>query len=222
MAQVAPTTARETSDHWTERSGRFNAAASHIRHGDAWRDMFRAALGEAPLEIADLGTGTGACALTLAEIGHRVTAVDGSEGMLSIARAGAEERGLPVNFVHATMDDAALPSEAFDVVTLRNVIWTLEVPEAAIRLAARLLRPRGTLLVSDGLWRTQKEEPDAPEFYARLPFRNGLTEADARALLLAGGFTNLRSWGEAIPFNPYETMGEPDFFILTAEKPVSR
>jgi ubiquinone/menaquinone biosynthesis C-methylase UbiE len=219
MEKIAPTTALRMAEHWTERAERFNGAASHIRHADQWRDLFRAALGEIPCDVLDLGTGTGACALALADLGHRVTAVDGSAGMLAFAREEARHRGHAITFVEATMDDAILSEGAYDIVTIRNVLWTLEVPSAAIALAWRALRPGGVLLVSDGQWRTAGSPSDLPELYADLPFANGLTEQDALTLLYDGGFIDPHSWQAMFPSNPYEAMGDPAFFVLTASKP---
>jgi len=217
MDKVAPTTARETSEHWTERSSRFNGGASHLRHEAMWIDAFRAALGDAPLRVLDLGTGTGACALLLAGLGHEVTAVDGSQGMLATARNMAQERGLAIDFIHATMDEADLPAASFDVVTLRNVLWTLETPVAALRLARRALKPNGRVLISDGKWRVDGVPYETPAFYGKLPFANGMTEQEGRAMLAEAGFGGVRSYADRFAVNPYETMGDPAFFLLTAQ-----
>jgi SAM-dependent methyltransferase len=58
--------------------------------------------------ILDIGCGTGRHALELSKRGYRVTGVDLSEGMLSQARAKAEELGLDVTFIQA---DATKPIE---------------------------------------------------------------------------------------------------------------
>ncbi|MBM6595600.1 class I SAM-dependent methyltransferase [Microvirga pudoricolor] len=220
MPLVAPKTAQAMADHWSARAHRFDGAASHIRHRAEWKRVLAAALGERSLDVVDLGAGTGACALIAAELGHRVTAIDGSEGMLAHARASAAERGLSVRFVKATMDEAGLAEASADAVTLRNVLWTLENPCAALALAWRILRPGGTLLVSDGMWRKPGQEREAVEIFGvELPFYNGLTEADARALLRDAGFLDPKPWHGLFSVNPYDAYGEIPFFLLTATKP---
>jgi len=56
----------------------------------------------------DIGCGTGRHAIELARRGFKVTGVDFSEGMLSIARAKAAREGVEVEFVHADATDFAL------------------------------------------------------------------------------------------------------------------
>lgn len=221
---AAPDTAKAMSDHWNGRAHRFNAAASHKRHHDDWKGLFSAALGEDARNAVDLGCGTGACALLLAELGHRVTAVDGSEGMLSHARQDAEDRGLDLTFVHSTMDDAAIPDASADIVTLRNVLWTLENPAGALSLAHRILRPGGKVLISDGLWFLHRRNDSAAEFGQELPFFNGLTDIDARALLHEAGFGEVQSWKHLFETHPYGAVYDDssrmiDYFVLTATKP---
>lgn len=75
---IAPTTATAMAAHRTARADRFDAQVSHTRHRAAWRQVSRAAMGDAPHEVIDLSCGTGACADLLAALGHSVTAVDGS------------------------------------------------------------------------------------------------------------------------------------------------
>ncbi|RVP47823.1 class I SAM-dependent methyltransferase [Sinorhizobium medicae] len=224
LERVAPTTAAAMADHWNLRAWKFDASASHRRDAQAWQAVFEAALGRAPLDLVDLGCGTGACALLAGSLGHRVTAVDGSAEMLSHARAAATEADLSMNFIHATMDEAALPAASADVVTLRNVLWTLEKPSAALALARKILRPDGKLLVSDGLWFRHRANDSRDIFGAHLPFYNGLTEANARHLLDSTGFGGIESWRHLMPGHPYGVVyDDPEtpiaFFILTAISP---
>ncbi|MCK8782273.1 class I SAM-dependent methyltransferase [Rhizobium sp. NTR19] len=224
MDRVAPTTAAAMADHWNSRAWRFDGAASHRRDADAWRTVFNAALGGAPLDVLDLGCGTGACALLAGSLGHRVTAVDGSAEMLAHAKAAATEANLSIEFINATMDEAALPTASAEIVTLRNVLWTLENPSAALTLARKLLRPGGILLVSDGLWFRHRVNNSRDVFGAHLPFYNGVPEDDARGLLAGAGFSAVESWRDLIPGNLYgAAYDDPEkpiaFFILTAISP---
>ncbi|MDR6821108.1 ubiquinone/menaquinone biosynthesis C-methylase UbiE [Neorhizobium sp. 2083] len=224
MQLVSPITAANMADHWNARAWKFDGTASHRRDASSWRAVFRAALGDESRDVVDLGSGTGACALLAAGLGHRTTAVDGSLEMLSHAKAAAIEAGIDIDFINKTMDEAALPSESADIVTLRNVLWTLENPQAALALARRILRPGGKLLLSDGLWFRHRVNDSRDQFGADLPFYNGLTEADARHLLADAGFGRVESWRHLMPGDPYGAVyDDPDtpitFFILTAIAP---
>ncbi|MGF0524459.1 class I SAM-dependent methyltransferase [Agrobacterium pusense] len=224
MERVAPTTATAMADHWNSRAWKFDGSASHRRDAESWRAVFEAALGNVPRDVTDLGCGTGACALLAASIGHRVRAVDGSVEMLAHARSAAVDAELDIQFINATMDDAALSQVSADIVTLRNVLWTLENPPAALSLARRILRPGGKLLISDGLWFRHRANDSRDVFGANLPFYNGLTEADARHLIDDAGFGEVESWRHLMPGDPYGAVyDDPNtpiaFFILTAIAP---
>ena len=219
--KAAPTTASAMAEHWNGRAHRFNPAASHLRHRDQWCTVFAAALGTEPKDVVDLGCGTGACAILAAELGHRVRAVDGSSAMLQFARAEAVERGLHVTFIQASMDDARLEDDSADIVTIRNVLWTLENPEAALTLARRVLRPGGMLLVSDGLWYLHRQNNSAAEFGVKLPYFNGLAAEDVKAMLERATFTGVRTWQNLFDAHPYGSVYDDptrkiDFFVLTA------
>src|SRR5690606_35905708 len=206
---------------WDARADQFQTAPSHLRLKDEWARVFAEAVGCGEGHAIDLGCGTGACALTLAELGYKVTAVDGSKGMLAHAQAHAAERNLEIAFVQADMDSLNLEEGIADVVSIRNVLWTLEYPEQAIRLARRLLRQGGKLFVSDGLWRVHANDSEA-QFGHRLPNFNGIAEEEIGEWLVNSGFSSLRSWQhlfEQHPYGPkYDTDDSSDlieFFVLT-------
>src|SRR5690606_895381 len=122
--------------YWDRRAPLFDGAASHVRHEDEWRRVLSAAFGPAEgAEVLDLGTGTGACAIVAATLGHRVTAVDGARGMLQKAGQAARARGLAIRFVAGAIETCPLPPAGFDVVTIRNVLWTVAEPLAVLARA---------------------------------------------------------------------------------------
>lgn len=217
-------------DYWSRWAPNFNSAASHVRHADAWRDVFAAAVPCPPARrCLDLGTGTGACALALAAIGHRVTGLDGAEGMLDEARQAAVAAGLAIEFVQGDVDQPGFGDATFDVVSARNLFWTLPDPDHTLAEVARLLRPDGVFLFSDGLWRTDATPPaasshdmtDYAEVSHALPFYRGVMAEEAHALLARHGFTVVRHWEDAFPTHPYahQAAGACPFFVVTARRP---
>jgi len=123
-----------------------------------WQSLLREGLGETPLDVVDLGTGTGAIALLLAEMGHRVTGMDLSLEMLSVASRDAEARSLPVDFQVGDAEETGLPDASFDAVVSRHLLWTLPHPFQALEEWTRLLRPGGILLILDGDWSVPRIE----------------------------------------------------------------
>ncbi len=209
----------QVSAYWTRRAPAFDGVASHVAQAALWRDVLASAVAaEEAKDVVDLGTGTGACALIAASLGHRVRACDGSEGMLAVARQAAEASGLDVTFEQALIEEASFAPETADIVTLRNVLWTVPDPMAALRKAHLLLRPGGLVLVSDGLWSVAAQYRSTyPEsLAASLPRHDGLTEEEARAMLSEAGFGAARSWQHLFPASPYP--GDVPMFVLTAEK----
>lgn len=89
----------------------------------------------------DLACGRSGNALFLAEHGYRVDAVDISFKALSQVRAEAARRGLPVRGLVADLDDFALPSASYDLVT---VFYFFDA--ALMPAIAACLKPQGLLL----------------------------------------------------------------------------
>ena len=109
------------------------------------------AVGERPFEaLLDLGTGTGRILELLAPLYNRGVGIDASRNMLAVARAKLGRAGIG----HAQVrlgDIRNLPftRDAFDLVTIHQVLHYLDDPELAVAEAARVLRPGGRLVVVD-------------------------------------------------------------------------
>lgn len=144
------------NDYWTGRAPGYDAYVQRPERfaadQQAWSQVWAAALPPAPLDVLDVGTGTGQAAIVLAGLGHRVTGIDLSEGMLEQARrhAAAMTDGPVIAYGDAVAPD--FPAASFDAVTSRYLMWTLREPQIAVANWVRLLRPGGTVAVVDSTW----------------------------------------------------------------------
>ena len=96
------------------------------------------------LRALDLGCGTGATAVRLAQLGIHVTLLDSSSAMLDIAKRAAQEATVSDNVVLQQGDAAEVetlfPTGSFDVILCHNVLEYCEDPSAVLRGAARVVR----------------------------------------------------------------------------------
>lgn len=139
--------------YWTRRSRDFGA----VRQNELGSAMGRRWLAELqthlpqgrPLEVLDVGTGTGFFAVLLAEQGCRVTGIDLTPAMLAEAEALTARRGLAVTFRQMDAQNLQFADGSFDAVVSRNLTWTLPDPARAYAEWHRVLRPGGVLLNFD-------------------------------------------------------------------------
>ncbi len=113
--------------------------------------LVEVALERAPARLLDVGTGSGAIALAVADElpGCEVTATDTSAGALEVARANAERLGLAgrVRFVEGTLPEAG----EFDLI-LANLPYVAERDWPSLQPEVTQWEPREALLAGeDGL-----------------------------------------------------------------------
>lgn len=108
------------------------------------------ALGDArPLDVVDLGGGTGGVASRLAARGHRVTVVDPSPDALASLERRTAEAGQVGRIVGRQGDAADLPAligaAAVDLVICHRVLEVVDSPADALLAMGQVLRPGGVL-----------------------------------------------------------------------------
>ena len=138
---------------WDADAATYDDSSDHGAGSPAVRAAWHAALerllpGEGR-RVLDVGAGTGFLSLAAARLGHRVTALDVSGGMLERLRASAGREGLTVEAVQAAAEEP--PPGPFDAVVERHLLWTLPDPGAALA-AWRAVAPGGRLVLFEGLW----------------------------------------------------------------------
>ena len=111
---------------------------------NVWMTALRKAVAPHPGErILDLAAGTGASSASLAKGGAEVVACDLSEGMIEVGR----ERHPEIEFVHGNAMDLDFEDGTFDAVTISWGLRNIPDPQLALREMARVVRPRGRLVV---------------------------------------------------------------------------
>lgn len=150
------TTQQKLNSYWSIRSEPYDefqiARDRNQGYRQLWVDLFTEVLPTGPLDILDVGTGSGYIAMLLAELGHRVTGTDLAEDMLERAQQHAARLDTPPTLA---VGDAVTPDfveGSFDVVTNRYLMWTLREPSRALASWHRLLRPGGMIALVDSPW----------------------------------------------------------------------
>lgn len=145
--------ADQIRSYWDIDSATYDRAEGHRPTSSAEKSAWMAALGRllpaAPARVLDCGAGTGFLSLIAARLGHKVTALDVSTGMLAQLRARADAEGLGVEIVEGPAEHP--PSGPFDAVIERHVVWTLPDPTTALT-AWRAVAPYGRLILVEGVW----------------------------------------------------------------------
>ena len=140
---------------WSIRARTYDLSPGHGIHSDlekqAWMKILSESLDhQTNLKVLDVGTGTGALALLLAEMNHKVVGIDLSEKMLSRAREKARMASLKADFKIGDAEMPAFENESFDVVVCRHLLWTLPNPERAVDEWRNVLKPGGRVVIIDG------------------------------------------------------------------------
>ena len=147
---------QESRRYWDEAASNFDDEPDHgLRDPivlEAWTSLLKTWLPPVPSTVLDIGCGTGSLSVLLASLGHKVTGVDLSPGMIVCAKAKTTTKGLGVEF---HIMDAAYPGLAprqFDSIICRHLLWTLPEPNQVLQRWTGLLKRNGKLILVEGFW----------------------------------------------------------------------
>jgi len=113
------------------------------------------------LRVADIGCGTGASTLMLAEnLNAEITAVDLFQDFLDVLDAEAAKRGLADNIttLAGSMESLAFEDNSLDVIWAEGAIYNMGF-EKGVACFRRFLKPEGILACSEITWLT-KSRPE--------------------------------------------------------------
>jgi SAM-dependent methyltransferase len=157
----------QITSYWNARGESYDDAVDHSLRDEAeralWLELLASQLPPPPLNVLDVGTGTGFLAILLSDLGHTVVGVDLSLGMLTFAETKGANLAQPPTFLIGDAHDPPGEPGSFDVVISRHLLWTLSDPLRALQSWRRLLRPGGLLVIIDGLWWAGTSDPDATD-----------------------------------------------------------
>lgn len=143
------------ANYWNFRSSTYKNGINGFDEEEraVWKQIFENSLASGKrLKVLDVGTGTGFLALLFAEMGHEVSGIDLSEGMLEKARHNADNMGLEISLFHGDAENLPFEDCSFDLVVNKYLLWTLQEPASAVREWKRVLKPGGMIFAIDGNW----------------------------------------------------------------------
>ena len=145
--------ARRIESYWDKRSFGFSAVRRRELEGSdvaRWQRLICCHLpAQRRLRILDVGTGAGFFAVLFARMGHTVTGIDMSAGMIHEAQKNLAAFGCSAKLWKMNAQQLDFPAASFDVVISRNLTWTLPDAMQAYREWHRVLRADGMLLNFD-------------------------------------------------------------------------
>lgn len=141
----------QAAEYFAANAADWNAIRSlHIDESKVEHAIL-AMIGDAPFQaLLDLGTGTGRILELFKGQYAKAVGLDASREMLAIARSTLDKAGISnVQIRQGDLMNLPAMSEAFDLITVHQVLHYLEDPGGAIREAAKALKPGGRLLIVD-------------------------------------------------------------------------
>ncbi|MCI5077156.1 metalloregulator ArsR/SmtB family transcription factor [Oricola sp.] len=151
LLEVKALRREKASRYFTRNAASWDEIRSHHVADELVEEALSALIGDKPVRyMLDLGTGTGRLLELFADLYQYGIGIDSNRDMLNVARANLDAAG--VRNAEVRLGDVynlPIPRDGFDLVTIHQVLHYLDDPSAAIRQAARALRPGGRLVIVD-------------------------------------------------------------------------
>ncbi|MCY3985734.1 MAG: methyltransferase domain-containing protein [Candidatus Dadabacteria bacterium] len=141
------------------------------------------------LQVADIGCGTGASTLVLAEnLNAKIIAVDLFPEFLSVLTTNAEKQKLSkkIRTLPCSMDDLPFEEESLDAIWTEGAVYNMGFKKG-VAYFKRFLKPGGILAASEITWLTQSR-PDEIRSYWDKEYPQIATAADKIRVLEEEGF----------------------------------
>lgn len=159
------------------------------------------------MKILDVGCGTGNFSMKLAEMGCRVTGIDISEEMLSIARKKVAEKGLDIKFINMDINDLKFEENEFDAAVSMAAFEFIEDGRTALESLQKIVKKDGLVAIgtisSDSEWGQLYQSREVAENsvfkYAKFKTLEEMKSWDAE---------NLADYGECLFVSPLSDEGE--------------
>jgi ArsR family transcriptional regulator len=151
LAAIKRQRAETASAYFRENAARWHQIRSlYVDEAEVEAALTEIVAAADPHDLLDIGTGTGRMLEILGPRVGSALGIDQSREMLAVARVNLERAGLGNSSVRlGDMKQLALPDASFDAVVVHQVLHYADRPAAAIAEAARVLRPRGILVLVD-------------------------------------------------------------------------
>jgi ArsR family transcriptional regulator len=141
-----------------------------------------------PVVIADLGAGEGWLSQLLAQNAKKVIAVDNSPKMVAFGKAEARKKGIPnLEYRLGDLTSPPIAPGSVDIVVFSQALHHADQPPQALRVAAKLLRSRGRVIILD---LNQHHFDRARVLYG--DYWLGFSEVDLRKWLKEAGFNRIQ------------------------------
>lgn len=141
------------------------------------------------LKVADIGCGTGASTLVLAEnLNAEITAVDLFPQFLNILTIEAKKKGYAdqIKTIACSMDNLPFEKSSLDLIWIEGAIYNMGF-EKGIAYFKRFLKPGGILVTSEITWLRQNR-PDEITSYWKNEYPEIATAADKIRVIEQQGF----------------------------------
>lgn len=169
--------ARVESEHWWFQS-RASIACDYIRRRIA------PAHNSGPLNILDVGAGTGLMAQAMAPLG-RVCALEAAPAALEALRAKTD-----IERLESLLPNPDIESNRFDLVTSFDVIEHIDEDRIVLDEMARILRPGGHLLLTvpahPFLWTSHDDANEHKRRYTKKELKTKVREAGLDVAFFSG------------------------------------